>query len=532
MMLVLFAKSHVKAHFKKDGTFVRDYDTKVQKKGDAQKKIVFPKGKPKGDAGPFPGESAPKQPSLFGGYFGFLNSVYGGGSKPQSSFKPQPKAFHPKKDDNGKPMPIYSPSKASAESTWGDAQATAMFTPGSATPAELNGVAFAPWEDHPRTVDGWDYVEGQMDDLDEPGMHVPAGKAPAAGVIIEEPDGRVWVVHPTNGFAGYKSTFPKGHADEGLSLQATAIKECFEEAGLKVQITGYIADVERGSTMTRYYRAKRVGGTPAEMGWETQAVSLVPKGEVPDFVNHAYDKGVAALSGFGESAAPENIDEWDQVGKQAGSNPGGEYADPDGTRWYCKFPANPDIAKNEVLACKLYELAGVRVPDVKLVEQDGDVGVASKMLAGVKKDQEKVTSGKLAGVFSGFAADAWLANWDVAGTGYDNLLVGKDGKAVRIDAGGSLLFRAQGSPKGAAFGDTVGEVKSFLDPKNHWSYSVFKGIPQKDIVAGAKRIAAIPDEQIRALVDEHGPGSKKARAKLAETLIRRKNSLIGQFPVK
>lgn len=527
--MLLLLKSRVKAHFKKDGTFVREYQNKVQKKAEkpAEKKVVFPKQQSMW--GSFKSPQKPQQhPSLFGGYFGFLNSVYGGGSKPQTTFKPKPKAYHPKNDDNGKPMPIYKPSEASSKDAWHDSQATAVFTPGSAVPAELNGIPFAAWTDHPRTVDGWDYVEGQMDDLDEPGMHVPAGKAPAAGVIIEESDGRVWVVHPTNGFAGYKATFPKGHADEGLSLQATAIKECFEEAGLKVEITGYVADVERGSTMTRYYRAKRVGGTPSEMGWETQAVSLVPKDEVGDLVNHAYDKNVAALAGFEEYDPPENIDEWKQVGKQAGSNPGGEYEDGDGARWYCKFPENENIAKNEALACKLYEAAGIAVPEVKLVEQDGGLGVASRMIDGVKKDQAKVTSGKLPGVFSGFAADAWLANWDVAGTGYDNLLV-KDGKAVRIDAGGSLLFRAQGSPKGSAFGDSVGEVKSFLDPKNHWSYSVFKGIPQKAIVDGVKRIAAISDDQITSLVKEFGPGGRMSKQKLAEKLISRKNDLIRQF---
>lgn len=446
------------------------------------------------------------------------------------SFKQQPKTYHPKKDDKGKPMPIYNPSTASSEDTWGDEHSIATFTPGSAVPDELNGIKFAPWGDHPRTDGGWDYVEGLMRDLDEPVMHIPAGKSPAAGVIIEEPDGRVWAVHPTNGFAGYKTTFPKGRADDDLSLQATAIKECFEESGLKVEITGYIGDVERGLTMTRYYRARRVGGTPTDMGWETQAVSLVPKGEVQGFVNHAYDKEVASLSGF--DATRESIDGWKKVGKQAGSNPGGVFADKNGTHWYCKFPEDSDIAKNEVLACKLYEAAGVRVPEVKLVDLGGDVGVASRMIAGVKSDPALVTSGNMPGVFSGFAADAWLANWDVAGTGYDNLLVDKDGRAVRIDTGGSLLFRAQGSPKGSAFGGVVGETKSFLDPNNHWSYSVFRDIAQKDIVAGVKCIAAIPDERIRALVDRHGPGNRKARAELAQTLIQRKKNLIGKFANK
>ncbi len=39
-----------------------------------------------------------------------------------------------------------------------------------------------------------------------------------AGVIIREPDGRVWIMHPKGAFGGYKATFPKGSADKGMTL--------------------------------------------------------------------------------------------------------------------------------------------------------------------------------------------------------------------------------------------------------------------------------------------------------------------------
>jgi ADP-ribose pyrophosphatase YjhB (NUDIX family) len=168
-------------------------------------------------------------------------------------------------------------------------------------PAALHGIAFAPWDDHPKTTGGWDYVDGLMLDLVEPEM-ITKGKTPAAGVVIEEPDGRIWLVNPTNGFAGYTTTFPKGHADDGISLQATAIKEAFEESGLQVEIIGLHGDVERGSTMTRYYRARRVGGTPAAMGWETQSVQLMPQSGVHAAVNKAVDRTVASLAGINAPA--------------------------------------------------------------------------------------------------------------------------------------------------------------------------------------------------------------------------------------
>jgi hypothetical protein len=140
-----------------------------------------------------------------------------------------------------------------------------------------------------------------------------------------------------------------------------------------------------------------------------------------------------------------------------------------------------------------------------------------------------IKSGKVKGVYEGFVADAWLANWDAVGIGYDNLLVGPDGAAIRIDVGGSLLYRAQGSPKGGAFGDKVGEIDSLRDPKNHWPASVFANIPEEAIVAGVKRLAALPDSEIRGLTEAYGPGGVTGRARLADRLIARKNDLISRF---
>jgi 8-oxo-dGTP pyrophosphatase MutT (NUDIX family) len=51
----------------------------------------------------------------------------------------------------------------------------------------------------------------------------------AAGAVVMEPDGRLWLVAPSNGFGGYLATFPKGRVEPGISLQATAIREVWEE---------------------------------------------------------------------------------------------------------------------------------------------------------------------------------------------------------------------------------------------------------------------------------------------------------------
>lgn len=206
---------------------------------------------------------------------------------------------HPRVNDDGHPVEIKHPHHASAPSTWHNPDAVATFVPDGDTPLSLNGVPLRAWKDHPRTVEGWDFVDGVDDDLDEPPFHLSPGKKAAAGVVIEETDGRVWLMSPTNRFGGYNASFPKGTVEPELSLQAAAIKEAFEETGLKIEITGFLGDYERTTSKARIYRARRVGGLPTAMGWEAQAVHLVPKSHLYDHLNMWSDHGIAEAIGAG-----------------------------------------------------------------------------------------------------------------------------------------------------------------------------------------------------------------------------------------
>ena len=116
----------------------------------------------------------------------------------------------------------------------------------------------------------------------------------SAGAVIIEPDGRVWLVEPTNHHGGYHRSFPKGTIEGGWSLRATAVKEAFEETGLLVQLGAFLIDVPRTTSITRYFIAKRIGGTPADMGWETQAVWLVPPSKLALLAPHASDAPIRA----------------------------------------------------------------------------------------------------------------------------------------------------------------------------------------------------------------------------------------------
>ena len=198
---------------------------------------------------------------------------------------------HPRKGEDGEDVIIMHPSTPTGVDSWADSDATAIATPGCDMPSTLNGIAFTEWEDAPKTLEEWASVDGQTD-LDEGLIPEVEGKGTSTGIIIQEPDGRVWVSGPTNQYGGYIMTYPKGHVEEGISYQANAIKEVYEETGLQVEITGLLGDFERTTTVTRMYVGKRVSGNPANMGWESQFIALVPKDRLTELVEHPADQPV------------------------------------------------------------------------------------------------------------------------------------------------------------------------------------------------------------------------------------------------
>ena len=199
---------------------------------------------------------------------------------------------HPRNDDQNKPVVIKHPNTAGPAQAWADPQALATVVPDSAMPEAINDVPMSAWRDAPTDAAGWEALVAGLS-FTEPPMPSAPGKKPAAGVVTIEPDGRVWVVAPTNAFGGYRNTFPKGKLD-GLSTRASAIKEAFEESGLQVELTGYLCDSVRSTSVTRYYTARRIGGSPAAMGWESQAVMLVPAGKLAQVVDHPNDGPIIA----------------------------------------------------------------------------------------------------------------------------------------------------------------------------------------------------------------------------------------------
>lgn len=232
-----------------------------------------------------------------------------------------------------------------------------------------------------------------------------------------------------------------------------------------------------------------------------------------------------------QSMGAGSMDGWKQVGKQAGTNPGGKFVDPSGQAWYVKFPASENHVRNELLASKLYEMLGVPGPQLMQVRDGKKVGIASRWVDGTKKVSPEKLKG-LPGAVDNFPIDAWLANWDAVGTGYDNLLQGADGKAVRIDAGGSLLYRAQGTPKGGDFAADVPELESMTNPSmNSFAAAVFGGADPKQFSLALHKMALLKPSQIDEMIDAHGPKDAALVSELSSKLKSRRAFILKKYGI-
>lgn len=465
---------------------------------------------------------------------------------------------HPKLSDAGEPVVISKPSTPTPDTTWEDASKTAVFTPTGNAPVSIGKVEMKSWNP---PQDGWSKIPGTKESLDIRKPFEPiAGKKTGAGVIVVEDDGRIWLISPTNEFGGYKNTFPKGTVDPSLTMQENAIKEAWEETGLKVDIIGVLGDYERGTSKARYYIATRSGGSPKDMGWEAQAVNLATIADAKSLLNQQVDQKIltdlenmisSGKLGEIKDGTPRKLSSYglEKAPKTEGSNPGGWYGDQPGDKWLIKgnkqkqlgtvTPEQSDNrASNEVLASELIRsVIPIGAPKMKLVDLEGKygggLGVASKAAANLTQF-DKNNPDHLSAAQKTFALHAWLANYDVLGMGYDNTFITPDGNAINIDPGGALLFRAQGLPKGASHGVTNG----LLDPSapefesmrttTSEQKAVFGKMTQEQLKQSAEILEKVTDEQIKKLVNTYGWGDETTKADLADNLIKRRDAILGK----
>ncbi|MFD2172724.1 cyclin-dependent kinase inhibitor 3 family protein [Rhodobacter lacus] len=208
-------------------------------------------------------------------------------------------------------------------------------------------------------------------------------------------------------------------------------------------------------------------------------------------------------------------------GGRLGTNPGGIWADTQGRRYYVKELESAAHARNEYLAAALYRLAGA--PVLTYVPCAAPDQVATLFVPVEKSCVAKLSPEERRAAQQWFGVHAWLANWDAAGALGDNQgLV--HGTVTTLDVGGALAFRAQGDPKGAAFGTEVGEIERLrTDPDNPQAVALFGPMRAADLAAALAVVTRLPDAAIARVVAEAGCGEK-----LAAKLLARKQDIARQ----
>jgi hypothetical protein len=190
----------------------------------------------------------------------------------------------------------------------------------------------------------------------------------------------------------------------------------------------------------------------------------------------------------------------------------------DGQGYFVKYP-NPQLQSVvEHLAYKIYKLFGIKVPESYLVvdENNERLGIATKGVPGKLALSHKNLVGHK-DMNDGFYVDAFLANWDVMGLNFDNIIVSNDA-AYRIDPGGSLTFRAQGGRKENRFSHEPGEVNTFKSPQmSPQASSVFSHMTDEDNKRAAKIFTNVSWNDIENQIDQVAVESKEKAKELQDS---------------
>lgn len=362
------------------------------------------------------------------------------------------------------------------------------------------------------------------------GATAPAATTSRPPTPAATPTDTTWKQTLLDGVEGYVKNKVGPHNSNYKAVASKAAK--FTKLLMADDIAGLAAATWGTNTYGKQF-AKFAQQAVAQAGQATSAPAPTPAPAKPTVA--VFKPGPAPAPPPATPDQPADISAWTaHPGTQGGYNPGGEYTDPHGQKWYVKFPGNDDATRTEVLANALYAAAGAYVPELKLVSKGGKLGIASKWVVNAKVDKDALVGGKLIGLYEQFATDAWLANYDVvgnnpaAGKGWDNI-TNHQGAALRVEAGGALDRKGTGGSK--PFGDQVTDLNTFRDPKiNARTAAVFGKMTDAQIAASVANVANIGDETIHALVDAYAPGDADYKAQLAATLIARRDDMVKQYP--
>lgn len=246
------------------------------------------------------------------------------------------------------------------------------------------------------------------------------------------------------------------------------------------------------------------------------------------------------LEPFDEPEPPKELDAANVLDVKTagakGSNEGGFYTGRDGVQRYVKFYGDASQAYSEHLSNQIYRDLGFEAPESATFEHEGKRAYASKVVSDLKTVQQVgLTEDTAKKVMRGFAADVLTANWDAVGTGLDNVGVVGD-KVMRVDNGGSLLFRAKAGRKPEHLLNEITEWDKFLSPSSNPYYAQVAskaGVTKaadlgKDLVDQIDQIKKLRKAHGSwgAYVEKHAPGMAKADKKSVVGMLEARTKLL------
>jgi len=198
-----------------------------------------------------------------------------------------------------------------------------------------------------------------------------------------------------------------------------------------------------------------------------------------------------------------------QPGTQYGSNSGGVHVDDEtGEKYYVKHYRNPDQAKVEALAGKIYKHMGINTLDPEYREINGKPSIVTKWNNSLDtmrpNEYNEVTTDQAHDLAKMHAAATLTKNWDIVGLEHDNIMRHQNGDLYAIDHGGAFHFRAQGGPK--EYGPDISERESLVNndmPSGQVFSHVFDNHEEAKR-AGRSSVENIDDEHVESLFRNSG----------------------------
>lgn len=220
------------------------------------------------------------------------------------------------------------------------------------------------------------------------------------------------------------------------------------------------------------------------------------------------------------SLFPNDINSVKAINMQIGGSTGAKLVqDVNGTKFVMKRGdassyTNNGHVKNEYLSAQLYSMMGQNTPSLELYEENGVQVTLSKFIPLTHTPNPS----DYANMAKGFIADCLMANWDVYKN--DNCLIDSTGKVYRVDNGGCLNYRAQGSTK--TFDSDI--LKTF-NSMVQYNPAQYQTLSRKDILAQIAEIRKRKDDIVNFLRESGEDSLADIMSKRIDNLSQIENQL-------